>query len=616
MFERVKIHQKGAENMKEDDDNELEMLLGKISHAASSFNLQSAHIDAHGHQHNNSNHVDHGRGYGFPYGHGHGHASCVVQQKMNGHDYCESHVHGMYGDGDELFGRNYARESSPVSGFSVKPTDGSSSSLFHGGVPSLYEIGSHFEDLRPQSVSGDGFWPDFRMVDENKLFGDFNLSENFSKMYVNEEEFPNGIESCEGINFKRYEVYEDLRKGFWGHGGFSLSSAEGHYRIQGENGSAFLEMQHDQSGNLHYSPGLFDGMFSPPDFGGNVFGDGSYPLGFVVPGVSSGLKRTPVGDAFRCASRNGVNLVEGRDTLYSPNVVQLTRILPCYGEENVLQYQPSVPNGRNKVPLHVRVPQGGIDAFTSEDSLIIQGEGVTNGMDRGHTHLRGLHHHKNAAEKPRERLQLNGGHHAAAVRDVCYGPGMVCPFSLPLKGISITDAQGYIYDIAKDQHGCRFLQKIFEEGTSQDVQIIFNEIIDHVLELMVNPFGNYLMQKLLEVCNEEQKTHILLRVTEEPGELVRISLNTHGTRVVQKLIETLKTRQQISLISSALEPGFLVLIKDLNGNHVVQRCLQCFTAEDSKFIFVAAAKYCVDIAMHQHGCCVLQRCISSSTGEF
>ncbi|KAA3488548.1 Pumilio 7 isoform 2 [Gossypium australe] len=35
-----------------------------------------------------------------------------------------------------------------------------------------------------------------------------------------------------------------------------------------------------------------------------------------------------------------------------------------------------------------------------------------------------------------------------------------------------------------------------------------------------------------------------------------------------------------------------------------------------QFIFVAAAKYCVDIATHQHGCCVLQRCISHSTGEY
>jgi len=72
------------------------------------------------------------------------------------------------------------------------------------------------------------------------------------------------------------------------------------------------------------------------------------------------------------------------------------------------------------------------------------------------------------------------------------------------------------------------LQKMFDEGTPEDVQVIFNEIIDHVVELMVNPFGNYLMQKLLDVCNEEQRMQILLIITEEPGQLVRISLNTHG----------------------------------------------------------------------------------------
>ena len=55
-----------------------------------------------------------------------------------------------------------------------------------------------------------------------------------------------------------------------------------------------------------------------------------------------------------------------------------------------------------------------------------------------------------------------------------------------------------------------------------------------------------------------------------------------STRVVQKLIETLKTKQEISRVISALEPGFLALIKDLNGNHVIQRCLQCLSKEDNK----------------------------------
>lgn len=51
---------------------------------------------------------------------------------------------------------------------------------------------------------------------------------------------------------------------------------------------------------------------------------------------------------------------------------------------------------------------------------------------------------------------------------------------------------------------------------------------------------------------------------------------------MQKLIETVKTTQHVSLFISTLRPGFLDLIKDLNGSHVLQHCLENFTAEDNK----------------------------------
>ena len=34
-----------------------------------------------------------------------------------------------------------------------------------------------------------------------------------------------------------------------------------------------------------------------------------------------------------------------------------------------------------------------------------------------------------------------------------------------------------------------------------------------------------------------------------------------------------------------------------------------------QFIFDASVKYCVEIATHQHGCCVLQRCIYYAIGK-
>jgi hypothetical protein len=99
----------------------------------------------------------------------------------------------------------------------------------------------------------------------------------------------------------------------------------------------------------------------------------------------------------------------------------------------------------------------------------------------------------------------------------------------------------------------------------------------------------------------------------DKGELVNVALNTHGTRAVQKLIETLTSREQRALVIAALSPGVVPLIKDLNGNHVVQRCLQRLGPEDSQFIYDAAREHCVEVATHRHGCCVLQRCIDFAT---
>lgn len=182
-----------------------------------------------------------------------------------------------------------------------------------------------------------------------------------------------------------------------------------------------------------------------------------------------------------------------------------------------------------------------------------------------------------------------------------------------LKFTSLDDLEGRIFSVAKDQHGCRFLQRKLDEAKPDDVEKIFQEIKEHVVQLMTDPFGNYLVQKLLDACNEVHRTAILEAVTKN-DDLISISLNMHGTRAVQKLIETLQTPDQISMLISCLKRGVVTLIKDLNGNHVVQRCLQRLKNEDNQFIFDAAASHCVEIASHRHGCCVLQRCVDFASG--
>ncbi|KAK3397282.1 armadillo-type protein [Sordaria brevicollis] len=170
---------------------------------------------------------------------------------------------------------------------------------------------------------------------------------------------------------------------------------------------------------------------------------------------------------------------------------------------------------------------------------------------------------------------------------------------------------GTIYSLCKDQHGCRYLQKKLDDRNEEQIHMIWLETNQHVIELMTDPFGNYLCQKLLELCSEDERTVLIRNAT---SDMVRIALNAHGTRALQKMIDSVSSPVQINLIIEALRNRVVELIQDLNGNHVIQKCLNKLNATDASFIFDAVGQNCVEVGTHRHGCCVLQRCIDHADG--
>ncbi|MCJ1471265.1 hypothetical protein MMC07_009913 [Pseudocyphellaria aurata] len=177
--------------------------------------------------------------------------------------------------------------------------------------------------------------------------------------------------------------------------------------------------------------------------------------------------------------------------------------------------------------------------------------------------------------------------------------------------VKLEHLQGEIYGLCKDQHGCRYLQKKLEERNPEHVHIIFLETNQHVVELMTDPFGNYLCQKLLEFSNDDQRTVL---INNAAPQMVKIALNQHGTRALQKMIEFISTREQIQTIIHALQDRVVELIQDLNGNHVIQKCLNRLSPDDAQFIFDGVGNNCIVVGTHRHGCCVLQRCIDHASG--
>lgn len=70
--------------------------------------------------------------------------------------------------------------------------------------------------------------------------------------------------------------------------------------------------------------------------------------------------------------------------------------------------------------------------------------------------------------------------------------------------------------------------------------------------------------------------HILHAITREPGVLIRFACSRHGTRVLQKVIGTLQTTEQLSMFVTSLKQHGIVSLMDINDNHVAEHCLMFF----------------------------------------
>ena len=186
---------------------------------------------------------------------------------------------------------------------------------------------------------------------------------------------------------------------------------------------------------------------------------------------------------------------------------------------------------------------------------------------------------------------------------------------------------GQVRRLSRDQVGCRLVQQALDEEGPMAATLILNEGLPFWGEAMVDPFGNYLFQKILEKITAEERIMLVKTVS---SRLVNASLNLHGTRSVQKIVElcTIDENSKLSsdkdgganeetaadVLTKALTPAAARLCIDSHGNHVIQRILLKLGHKHSKFVFDAVAESVGDVARHRHGCCVIQRCLDSPTG--
>ena len=97
---------------------------------------------------------------------------------------------------------------------------------------------------------------------------------------------------------------------------------------------------------------------------------------------------------------------------------------------------------------------------------------------------------------------------------------------------------------------------------------------NNLFEIMTDQYGNYVIQKFVEYCDKKVISNMFKKIS---NNLFEISINNYGTRPLQKMIENLygnMTSNDINILLTMTKGNVLELIKDINGNRVIQSIIQ------------------------------------------
>lgn len=195
---------------------------------------------------------------------------------------------------------------------------------------------------------------------------------------------------------------------------------------------------------------------------------------------------------------------------------------------------------------------------------------------------------------------------------------------------TMVDIRGHVVEFCQDQNGSRFIQQRLEIGNDTEQQIVMAEVLPAVKRLRNDVFGNYVVQKLLEFGTPQMRADLRDSLK---GEMLHLSLQMYGCRVVQKALEALG-EEDLPRLLMEFHHNVISCIHDQNGNHVIQKCIEVMSTkaknaleagnESQAAFFNEQIEFVIDdvlgnvqsLSCHPYGCRVLQRilehCVDST----
>ena len=168
--------------------------------------------------------------------------------------------------------------------------------------------------------------------------------------------------------------------------------------------------------------------------------------------------------------------------------------------------------------------------------------------------------------------------------------------------------------LVKNQKACMFLQekvnnnKLFAKN-------LYISIKDKIVDLMYGGFSNYFVQKLIENLPLKNIEEILNQIISSESFTI-LGLDPHGTRVLQKILESIvQSQNTLSIFTDILMKNIHKFIFNPNANHIIIKYASCVPYPNNQVIFDYLAKNIIPLSHKKNSCCAFQKCIEVANSE-
>ena len=145
-----------------------------------------------------------------------------------------------------------------------------------------------------------------------------------------------------------------------------------------------------------------------------------------------------------------------------------------------------------------------------------------------------------------------------------------------------------IISLSKHQYGCRVIQRLFRYCNQEQINIMLKEIFLYINELILDQYGNYVIQYILE--NNKKNNNLNEVYQSLKNHIYEYSFHKFASNVIEKAlifgnqIQRNEIINEIMLLDEKQNNSIITLVQNKFGNYVIQKMIEYSDIQTQKKI--------------------------------